>query len=78
MEGCSDNCYPGTTILVNKLNIHNQKELDIVEKQITLLHAVQAEQNMSFDNPNLDFYHMRNLNSTTFFTNLLGLKMWCC
>jgi cell filamentation protein len=56
MDGCSDNCYPGTTVLVNKLNIHDQKELDIVEKQITLLRAVQAEQNMSFDNPNLDFY----------------------
>ncbi len=56
MEGCSDNCYPGTTVLVNKLNIHDQKELDIVEKQITLLRAVQAEQNMSFDKLNLDFY----------------------
>ena len=56
MEGCSDNCYPGTTVLVNKLNIHDQKELDIVEKQITLLRAVQAEQNMSFDKPDLNFY----------------------
>lgn len=56
MEGCSDNCYPGTTVLVNKLNIHDQKELDIVEKQITLFRAVQADQNMSFDKLNLDFY----------------------
>ena len=56
MDSCSDNCYPGTTVLVNKLDIHEQKELDIAEKQITLLRAIQAEQSMSFDNPNLDFY----------------------
>ena len=43
MDSCSDNCYPGTTVLVNKLDIHEQKELDIAEKQITLLRAIQAE-----------------------------------
>ncbi len=56
MEGCSDNCYPGTTVLVNKLNIQNRQYL-----QENIIHL-----------------YMRNLNSTTFFTNLLGLKMWCC
>ncbi|MBR3536578.1 MAG: Fic family protein, partial [Oscillospiraceae bacterium] len=56
MDSCSDNCYPGTTVLVNKLDIHEQKELDIAEKQITLLRAIQAEQSMSFDNPDLNFY----------------------
>ena len=56
IEGCSDSCYPGTTVLVNKLNIRSQEKLDTAEKQITLLRAVQAEQNMIFNKPDPDFY----------------------
>lgn len=46
IEGSSENCYFGTTVLINKLDIRNQSELDKAEKQITLLRAIQAEQNL--------------------------------
>ncbi|MBO7473491.1 MAG: Fic family protein, partial [Ruminococcus sp.] len=40
----------------NKLGIKDQNELDAVEKQITLLRGIQAEQQMEFKNVDFDFY----------------------
>ena len=56
LDGSQDNCYPKTTVLVNKFGIKNQEELDRVEKQITLLRAVQAEQETKFENVDFEFY----------------------
>ena len=56
LNGSQDNCYPNTTVLVNKFGIKNQEELDRVEKQITLLRAVQAEQETKFENVDFEFY----------------------
>ena len=56
IDGCQWNCYPGTTVLINKLGIKDQNELDAVEKQITLLRGIQAEQQMEFKDVDFDFY----------------------
>lgn len=56
IDGCQWNCYPGTTVLINKLGIKDQNELDAVEKQITLLRGIQTEQQMEFKNVDFDFY----------------------
>ena len=56
IEASSDSCYSGTTVLVNKFGIKTQKELDILEKQITLLRAIQAEQTYPFENVDFDYY----------------------
>ena len=56
IDGCQWNCYPGTTVLINKLGIKDQSELDAVEKQITLLRGIQAEQQTEFRNVDFDFY----------------------
>lgn len=40
IEGCQWNCYPDTTVLINKMDIRDQAELDSVEKQITLLRGI--------------------------------------
>jgi len=56
VEGCKWNCYPGTTVLINKLDIRDQAELDAVEKQITLLRGTQAEQDISFREADFEFY----------------------
>ena len=56
LYGSQDGCYPNTTVLVNKFGIKNQEELDRVEKQITLLRAVQAEQETKFENVDFEFY----------------------
>ena len=56
IEGCQWNCYPDTTVLINKLDIRDQKELDDLEKQITLLRGIQAEQETEFVNVDFEFY----------------------
>ena len=40
----SDNCYEGTTCLVNKLGIRDEKRLSEVEAQITFAKAVMLEE----------------------------------
>ena len=56
IDGCQWNCYPDTTVLINKLDIRDQKKLNDIEKQITLLRAIQAEQEMKFVNVDFEFY----------------------
>ena len=40
----SDNCYEGTTCLVNKLGIRDEKKLAEIEAQITFAKAVMLEE----------------------------------
>lgn len=56
IEGCQWNCYPDTTVLINKLDIRDQSELDAVEKQVTLLRGIQAEQETEFRDVDFEFY----------------------
>lgn len=64
IEGCQWNCYPDTTVLINKLDIRDQQELDALEKQITLLRGIQAEQETEFVNVDFEFY--KTLHRTLF------------
>ena len=40
-------CYPGTDVLINKLNLQSQEELDIAERRITTfaLATIQLRKN---------------------------------
>lgn len=39
-----DGCYPGTTVLINKLGLKNQEALDKVESVAVSLHSAQIEE----------------------------------
>ena len=39
MEGSQKDCYPNTTVLINKLGIQDQSELNSVERQFVLLES---------------------------------------
>lgn len=56
IEGTQHDCYPDTTILINKLNIKNQQELNNVEKQLVLLNASIIEKSTDFNNVDFSFY----------------------
>ena len=56
IEGTQDSCYPGTTVLINKLGLKTQVELDTVEKQLVLLKSALIEQEGSFKNVSFAFY----------------------
>ena len=51
-----DGCYPGTTVLINKLGLKNQEALDNVESVAVTLHSAEIESE-PFDAPfTFDFY----------------------
>ena len=56
MEGSQEDGYPNTTVLINKLGIQDQSELNSVERQFVLLKSSQAEQETIFKNIDFNFY----------------------
>ena len=55
----SDNCYEGTTCLVNKLGIRDEEKLAEVEAQITFAKTVMLEENPI--EGNFDFEHFKRI-----------------
>lgn len=52
----SDNCYPGTTVLVNNLGLRSQEALDQAEKIATSLRSVELESKGSDESFSFSFY----------------------
>ena len=44
IDPIQDNCYPGTTVLVNKLHIHDEATLQEAEALATYVNASKLEQ----------------------------------
>ena len=64
IDAITDNCYKGTTCLINKLDIQDEKQLDIVESQITV-----AKISILQHNPiegNFDFEHYKAIHKFIF------------
>lgn len=52
IDSSSADCYPGTTVLINKFDLHDQADLDAVEATLVTAKAIQWEENplcASFD-----------------------------
>ncbi|MBE6537178.1 MAG: cell filamentation protein Fic [Ruminococcaceae bacterium] len=60
----SDNCYKGTTCLVNKLNIRDEEKLEQIEAQITFAKAVLLEEKAIDDQ--FDFTHFKKIHEFLF------------
>lgn len=56
MESTQENCYPGSTVLINKFGLTDQNTLDIVERQIVLLKGAEIERNAVFENVDFNYY----------------------
>ena len=63
-EDLSENCYPGTTVLINKLDIRSQAALDDVERVVTGIHTVEIEKE-KFDEP-FTFEYYKSLHKRLF------------
>ncbi len=48
LDSLKDDCYPGTTVLINKLDIRNDKLLAEAEQTITAINYAQIEKEMKF------------------------------
>ena len=44
LDSTQDACYPGTTVLVNKLGLRSQEALDEAEKVAVPLRSMELEQ----------------------------------
>lgn len=44
IEAAESGCYPGTSVLVNKFDLHSQRELDAVEAALVTAKAIQWEE----------------------------------
>jgi len=44
IDPISDNCYPGTTVLINKLNIRDEETLNEAETLATYINASKLEE----------------------------------
>ena len=60
----TDDCYDGTTCLINKLDIKDEKQLEIVEAHITLAKISMLEQNPLHGN--FDFNHYKAIHKFIF------------
>ena len=64
LEPLSDGCYPGTAVLVNKLNIQDGQKLAQVEADITKLRIAQWEIQPLMDT--FDFEHYKAIHQHLF------------
>lgn len=64
IDAITDNCYEGTTCLINKLDIRDEKQLDVVESQITVAKISMLQQNPI--DGNFDFEHYKAIHKFIF------------
>lgn len=64
VQGTPKYCYPGTTVLINRLGLTDQAELDRVERQIVLLKSTIAERELPF--AAVDFLYYLDLHRMLF------------
>lgn len=56
IESSGVDCYPNTTVLINKLNIHDQKNLSMVESVIVTLKSAKIESKDDFSPLTFEYY----------------------
>lgn len=56
LEPLHDDCYEGTTVLINKFGIKDDAKLDMIERDITSALIAKAYIEIPFENVNFDFY----------------------
>ena len=64
LDPSSENCYDGTTCLINKFNVRNENKLMELEAQITFAKAVMLEE--SPIEGNFDFEHFKKIHEFLF------------
>ena len=57
IEPLTDDCYPGTTVLINKLDIRDSEALDEIETELVTVRIAQCE--LSPIATSFDFNHYK-------------------
>lgn len=56
LDSVQDDCYENSTVLKNKFNLRDEKQLDLIERNITSMMIAQALVNVPFENVDFEFY----------------------
>lgn len=56
LDSVSDGCYENTTVLINKLDIRDENQLNALEQSITSVLIAKASMEISFENVDFEFY----------------------
>lgn len=56
LDPLHDNCYENSTVLINKFNIRDEKQLNIMEQSITSMLIAKAMIDIPFENVDFEFY----------------------
>lgn len=64
LDPLQDNCYENSTVLKNKFNIRDAKQLDIMEQSVTSMLIAKAAIEIPFENVDFAFY--KNLHRYVF------------
>ncbi|MBO5246719.1 MAG: Fic family protein [Eubacterium sp.] len=62
-EGDVKYCYPGTQVLVNKLDIHDRQQLSMVEREISIIKATVLAGSIT---GKFDFEHLKEIHKFLF------------
>ena len=64
LDPLKDGCYENSSVLINKFDIRDEKELEMVERNLTSYLMAQATIEIPFENVNFEFY--KNLHKYVF------------
>lgn len=64
LDSLQDGCYEGSTVLINKFDIRDEKRLDAMEQSVTSMLIAKASIEIPFENVDFDFY--KNLHKYVF------------
>ena len=64
LDPLKDGCYENSTVLINKFDIRDEKELEMMERNLTSYLMAQATIEIPFENVDFDFY--KNLHKYIF------------
>ncbi len=56
LDSLSDGCYENTTVLINKFDIRDEKQLNALEQSITSVLIAKASIEIPFENVDFEFY----------------------
>ena len=64
LDPLKDGCYENSSVLINKFNIRDEKELEMMERNLTSYLMAQATIEIPFENVDFEFY--KNLHKYVF------------
>ena len=56
ISGTQEDCYPDSTVLVNRFHIQDQRQLSLIEQRLVTGLAAQLEKEAVFENADFSFY----------------------